>query len=601
MRNTILLASLLSGLLFGCGGASSASSHGHGSGGTTGGVETGGNTTGAGAGNTGGMGDPAVLGLPEMKSVNNGRFATSPVCKQCHSNATSAQAMRDEKGDGIGFFDLWKATMMGNSARDPLWRAVVSAEVAATPSQEAYIEAKCMRCHSPMASADAELAGADPVKMTLIGDGTEAGTLALDGVACALCHQIQPDGLGTAKSFTGHYVIDAVGEMYGPHAAPFTMPMVNHTGFKPVQASHVRESRLCGSCHTLETEAYNASGQSEGLVLPEQTPYLEWRSSAFSDEGATPGAKARSCQGCHVPTDSAAGVPISTRIARNPGGFDFPPVSARQPFGRHLFIGGNTLVPAMLAAWADVLRPQAPPEAFAQVIALTREQLTKHTATLQVEEAARDGQDIVVKLRLANLTGHKFPTAHPARRAWLRVVVRDGAGDKVFASGDFDADGRILGAGGAALPSELASGPSLPHFDVVDSGDEAYVLESVMGDAAGGVTYSLIRGATYLKDSRLLPEGFAPTAEDAPHVAATGTSGDATFVAGGDLVTYRCAAPSGKGPYSVEATLVYTPLSARYAVELAQWNTPQVKAFFAMLAKVSRAPETVAQAAVTVD
>lgn len=53
-----------------------------------------------------------------------------------------------------------------------------------------------------------------------------------------------------------------------------------------------------------------------------------------------------------------------------------------------------------------------------------------------------------------------------------------------------------------------------------------------MGDAAGGVTYSLIRGATYLKDSRLLPEGFAPTAEDAPHVAATGTSADATFVAG---------------------------------------------------------------------
>lgn len=44
-----------------------------------------------------------------------------------------------------------------------------------------------------------------------------------------------------------------------------------------------------------------------------------------------------------------------------------------------------------------------------------------------------------------------------------------------------------------------------------------------------------------------------------------------------------------EGAVSVEATLVYTPLSARYAIELAQWNTPEVKAFFAMLAKVSRA------------
>ncbi len=593
MRIAHSLSVLLAGVFFGCGGASSASS------GTTGagGAETGGN----GGGNTGTTGDPAVLGLPALTEVNNGRFATSPTCKRCHSNAPSAKAMRDEKGDGIGFFDLWQATMMGGSARDPLWRAVVSAEVAATPSQKEYIEAKCTRCHAPMASADAELSGAGPMTMARIGDGSETGTLALDGVACALCHQIQPDGLGSPQSFTGNYVIEAVGEMYGPHAAPFTMPMVNQTGFEPVQASHVRESKLCGSCHTLETEAHDASGQPEGMVLPEQTPYLEWRSSAFNDEGPTPGPMARSCQGCHVPTDSAAGVPIETRIARNPGGLDFPPVSARKPVGRHLFVGGNTLVPAIFAAWADVLNPQAPVAAFERTIALAREQLTKFSATLEVEGSARVGDDIVVKLRLTNLTGHKFPTAHPARRAWLRVVVSDAAGKVVFASGDFDANGQILGASGSPLASELPSGPMMPHLDTVDSADEAYLLESVMADAGGEVTYSLIRGATYLKDSRLLPAGFAPSAADAPHVAPTGTSEDPTFVAGSDVVTYRCAAPSGKGPYSVKATLVYTPLSARYAVELSQWSTPEVEAFFAMLAKVSRAPETVAEAAVTVE
>ncbi len=613
MRNAILLAVVLPGLLLGCGEGPSAPAGPTGSGGSsgtgtggidTGGSHTGGTGTGTGGGDTGGSiepGDPAVLGLPPLTTVNNGRFATSPECKQCHSNAPGAQAMRDEKGEGIGFFDLWQATMMAGSARDPLWRAVVSAEVAATPSQKEYIEAKCMRCHTPMASADAELSGADDVKMALIGDGTEAGTLALDGVSCALCHQIQPDGLGSPSSFTGHYVIEAAGEMYGPHASPFAMPMVNNTGFQPVQASHVRESRLCGSCHTLETEAFDPAGQPEGIVLPEQTPYLEWRSSAFSDEGPSPGPAARSCQGCHVPTESAAGVPIASRIARNPGGSDFPPVGPREPFGRHLFVGGNTLVPAIFKAWADVLNPQAPPEAFDRTIAFARQQLTEHSATLQVEEAARDGGDVVVKLRLANLTGHKFPTAHPARRAWLRVVVSDGAGTPVLVSGDFDADGRILGAGGAVLPSELSSGPMVPHTDTVASSEEVYVLESVMGDAAGQVTYSLIRGAAYLKDTRLLPVGWSPSAADAPHVAPVGTSADPTFEAGGDLVTYRCAAPPAAGPYSVHATLLYTTLSARYADELAQWNTPEVAAFFAMLEKVSRAPETVAEVAASVD
>lgn len=609
MRNPLFIVAVLPGFLLscsnGCGNgpqvaSESGGAHAGDGGGNTSGENTGGSNTGGSGGGSVQPGDPAVLGQPPIKTVNNGRFATSPECKQCHSNSPNAQAMRDEKGENIGFFDLWQATMMANSARDPLWRAVVSAEVAGTPSQKEYIEAKCMRCHTPMASADAELSGANAVKIGLIGDGSEIGTLALDGVSCALCHQIQPDKLGTPESFTGHFVIKAAGEMYGPHASPFGMPMINFTGFKPVQASHVRESKLCGSCHTLETDAHNAAGQPEGMVLPEQTPYLEWRSSAWSDEGPSPGPHAKGCQGCHVPTDSAAGVPISSRIARNPGGLDFPPVGPRSPFGRHLFIGANTLLPAIFKEWANVLNPQAPPEAFDRVIAFARRQLTEHSAKLLVEAATRDGNDIVVALKLTNLTGHKFPTAHPARRAWLRVVVSDAAGNAVFKSGEFDKDGRILDAAGNVLPSELSLGPMLPHKDTITSPNEAYVLESVMGDADGKITYSLIRGAKYLKDSRLLPAGWNPSAQDAPHVEPVGTSNDPSFEAGGDVVTYRVAAPAAAGPYSIKATLVYSTLSARYAHELEQWDTPEVKAFFAMLEKVSRAPEPVAEAATSI-
>ncbi len=615
MRHLHLLAALFPWLLLACGGEGPAS-HGQGPTGSGAGTGTGaggsapggaggaGTTTGAGGTGTGGdttAGDPEDLALPPTTAVNNGRFATSPECKTCHSHAPNAQAMKDEAGQNIGFFDLWQASMMANSARDPLWRAVVSAEVAATPSQKEAIEAKCMRCHTPMASAEAELTGAPPVSIDLLGDGSTIGALALDGVSCAACHQIQPDGLGTPASFTGHFVIEPAGEMFGPHASPFAMPMVNSTGFTPKQAGHVTESRLCGSCHTLETDAYDASGQPEGMTLPEQTPYLEWRSSAFNDEGPSPGPLARTCQDCHVPVESAAGVPIVSRIARNPGGSDFPPVAPRSPFGRHLFIGGNTLVPALLREWPDILQPQAPPEAFDRTIALAREQLSMYSAKLEVNEATRDGDQIVVRFHLANLTGHKFPTAHPARRAWLRVVVTDSNGTGVFTSGSFDATGRILGAGGAVLPSEIAGGPALPHLDTVASPDDVYVLESVMGDADGQITYSLLRGASYLKDNRLLPQGFAPSLEDEPHVAPAGTASDPTFEPGGDVVTYRVPAPAAAGPYTVSATLLYAPLSARYADELAQWDTPQVKALFAMLEKVSRAPETVAETQVSVD
>ena len=62
--------------------------------------------------------------------------------------------MRDETGESVAPFDLWRASMMANSARDPIWRAMVSTEVAATPSRKAEIGAKCTRCHAPMASVE---------------------------------------------------------------------------------------------------------------------------------------------------------------------------------------------------------------------------------------------------------------------------------------------------------------------------------------------------------------------------------------------------------------------------------------------------------------
>ena len=70
----------------------------------------------------------------------------------CHPFSDAASAMCDGKYCNVAPVDLWSGSMMTNSAVAPYWKAAVSAEVAATPSQKSHIEEDCSRFHSPMAA-----------------------------------------------------------------------------------------------------------------------------------------------------------------------------------------------------------------------------------------------------------------------------------------------------------------------------------------------------------------------------------------------------------------------------------------------------------------
>lgn len=550
---------------------------------------------------------PALYGqvqCPAMSgrdSVSTDYFATSELCSRCHSTAESATALKDAQGRSIGPYDLWRTSMMANSSVDPFWRAVVAAEVAATPSRKAEIEAKCLRCHTPMASLEADFTGKAPSRKRFLRGKTTPARLASDGVSCTVCHQIPPDGLGTDESFSGHFRIGDEGKIFGPHARPFFMPMYRHTGYRATESSHMRESALCAACHTLFTDALAPDGSPTGHTLLEQGPYVEWQNSQFNDESEHPGKHAASCQDCHVPTRDVDGAPIEAGIARNPGGWDFPPVRPRSPFGRHVFTGGNTLVPSILQAESAEAGDDAAAAAFETTIQETRRMLRKETASIKIAKAKRRREQLTIAVQVLNFTGHKLPTAYPSRRVWIRLMVYDAAGQVVFASGEFDQRGRIVDGGGRVLASERAGGPVLPHFSKIDSPNQVQVYEAVMQDADGQATFSLLRGARYHKDDRLLPLGWKSDHPRGAITAPVGTAEDRDFTAGSDFVLYIVDAPAERGPYRIEASLLYQVLGSRYAAELFTHKVPEMKKFRKLHDAADPRPKTLDRTAETTD
>ena len=52
-------------------------------------------------------------------------------------------------------------------------------------------------------------------------------------------------------------------------------------------AAHIRDSALCGTCHTLYTTARRSGGKEIG-AFPEQMPYQEWLHSDYREEPQLP-------------------------------------------------------------------------------------------------------------------------------------------------------------------------------------------------------------------------------------------------------------------------------------------------------------------------
>ena len=485
-------------------------------------------------------------------------FQTSDRCIACH------KGVRTSDGIDVSIGYDWRASMMANSARDPYWQAAVRREIIDHPRSAAAIEAKCSRCHMPMASVVAATEGRDgsvfanlPVTNALTGEAR----LAADGVSCAACHQIAPDGLGDEVSFSGGFVVDAqpiaAGRpVYGPFEPDAAIAGIMHsaTGLRPIEGEHVRSSELCASCHTLLTHAIRPDGSS-GPEFPEQSPYLEWLASSAARAGT-------SCQDCHMP-EVGEDVPV-TRVLGKP----------RSEVSRHVFRGGNFFMLRLLNRYRDELGVSALPDELVLAAERTEEHLRTATAAVDIIELERDSAALTAAVEVRNQAGHKFPTAYPSRRAWLQFTVADAEGRTVFESGGFTQDGRVAGDDHDEDGSTYE-----PHYEQITSPDQVQVYQAVMVDGAGDVTTGLMSAERWVKDNRLLPEGFDASSAD-PRVATIGKAeSDLNFVSGSDQIEYAVEVGADAGPLMVSVHLWFQPIGYRWAENLGAYDALETNRF----------------------
>jgi hypothetical protein len=195
-------------------------------------------------------------------------------------------------------------------------------------------------------------------------------------------------------------------------------------------------------------------------------------------------------------------------------------------------------------------------------------------------------------VKIENLSGHKFPTAYPSRRAWLEFVVYDNRGKIVFASGRVNKSGQICDEQGRPIATELAGGPTQPHFDTISKSEQVQIYETFMQDTDGNLTFALLRGSQFKKDNRLLPQGWSNQHAHAIATQPIGTENDADFLAGTDTIDYELKLPSGR--YKMEMRLLFQSLSSRYVAELLKVDTPEVKSFAGFYKKANLDPEVIA-------
>lgn len=500
------------------------------------------------------------LPLPQGTSA---LFSGSGNCQNCH--ITNNSSVLFYSGEDLTPSTHWRSSMMANSSKDPLWRAVLTEEITRFPFIANEIQTTCTRCHAPMGYTQAIQNGSQFYTLAQV----KADPLANDGVSCTLCHQIQPANMGADSSYSGHYMITAVRQIFGPYQTPLTMPMQNAVNYTPSYSGHIDQSAFCGTCHTLFTPYLDDQNNIAG-TFPEQTPYIEWKNSSYSSNNIN-------CQKCHMPPIDS---PID--ISTTPNWHNV----GRSPFWRHTFVGGNVFMGKLLRNNLSALQLTATAQQFDSTISKSLLNLSSKTVQLDIDVSS-SSDTIISRVKIKNLTGHKLPTGIPYRRLWIHYIVKDENGNVVFESGGYNDDGTII---------EDTNGFQ-PHYTQISAPGQTQIYESVLKDINDSVTYTLLRAAAYKKDNRLPPAGFSSAHLSYDTVKIVGDAvNDPDFNyenlnegSGADYIIYKNTV-SQTGQYTVSAEAIYQSVPPALAEHLSHYSVPDIQSFIASYNSSDRMP-----------
>lgn len=504
----------------------------------------------------------------ELPNGYNELFAGSGECAFCHQEITTST------GEDVSISDSWRSTMMANAAKDPFWRAKVSHEILTVPQNQEILESTCTKCHAPAGIKNAHYLGQETYSL----ESMEADPIALDGVTCTVCHQIPQESMG---NYSGNFLVGENHEIWGPYSFEiFTMPMINHTGYTPKYGSHIHDSRLCASCHTLVTNTVDLEGNFTGGTFVEQAVYHEWVNSAYPENGTT-------CQSCHLPeTDDP------TVITNRPPWYDVE----RSPFGKHELVGGNVFMLKMLRDNAEEIGVTATADQFDNTISKTLDMLQTKTLDASLMEINRTSDSLFLELELFNKAGHKFPSGYPSRRAFVTLMVINEANDTIFHSGRMNESFQL---------TEEDDGYE-PHYNMINSEHQVQIYEMVMGDINGEVTTVLERADTHLKDNRLPPVGFTTDhmVYDTVQIAGNAVV-DANFNksemeegSGKDIIRFHVPINGMTSDLVVQARVYYQTVSEKWLQEMFSHSSTEIDAFKSYYDNADKTPVLVSESVI---
>ena len=176
----------------------------------------------------------------------------------------------------------------------------------------------------------------------------------------------------------------------------------------------------------------------------------------------------------------------------------------------------------------------------------------------------------------------------------------------VFESGKPLASGQIAGN-----DADFDLSSYEPHYDLITSPDQVQIYEPITKGSDGEVTYTILRVVGFLKDNRLLPEGFDKTSAPADVAVIGNAAVDDDFTGGGDVVHYEIPLPAGTLSPTVTAELLFQPISYPAVQDLlvdvdpaangphqtdqqAEIDGTYIERFYAYYAAADKTPETIA-------